>query len=208
MSGRVTRSRAGPRRGTIVGMAVHVDVSLPVHPLTVDDLAAMVDAGILGEDDHIELLDGVLVEMSPQGEAHAHAIRRLTMRLVPIAAAAGLDVSPQCPLKVVSPISLPEPDLAIVPAGGWDAHAAQALLVIEISVASRAIDLGRKAAIYAAAGIPEYWVLDLDRRRLVVHRDPAGDHYTTVDALTDADSVTAAHLPLTMDIAEILPPRG
>ena len=83
MSGRVTRSRAGPRRGTIVGMAVHVDVSLPVHPLTVDDLAAMVDAGILGEDDHIELLDGVLVEMSPQGEPHAHAIRRLTMRLVP-----------------------------------------------------------------------------------------------------------------------------
>jgi len=189
-------------------MAVHVDVSLPVHPLTVDDLAAMVDAGILGEDDHIELLDGVLVEMSPQGEPHAHAIRRLTMRLVPIAAAAGLDVSPQCPLNVVSQISLPEPDLAIVPAGGWDAHAAQALFVIEISVTSRAIDLGRKAAIYAAAGIPEYWVLDLDRRRLVVHRDPTGDRYGTVDALTDADSVTAAHLPVTMDVAEMLPPRG
>ncbi|MEJ7825809.1 MAG: Uma2 family endonuclease [Solirubrobacteraceae bacterium] len=188
-------------------MAVHVDASLPVHPLTVDDLSAMVDAGILGEDDHIELLDGVLVEMSPQGEPHSHAVRRLTMRLAPIAAAAGLDVSPQCPLNVVSQISLPEPDLAIVPAGGWDAHAAQALLVIEISVTSRAIDLGRKAAIYAAAGIPEYWVLDLDRRRLVVHRDPAGDRYETVDALTDDDTVTATGLPLTVAIADLMPPK-
>lgn len=202
------RSRAGSVGSTIGAMAVHVDASLPLHPLTVDDLAAMVDAGILGEDDHVELLDGVLVEMSPQGAAHAVAVRRLTMLLVPLAAAAGLQVSPQCPLNVVSPISQPEPDLAIVPAGGWDAHAAQALLVIEISVTSRAIDLGRKAAIYAAAAIPEYWVLDLDRRRLVVHRDPCGERYETVDAMTDADVVTAARLPLTVAVAELLPPRA
>jgi len=71
---------------------------------------AMVDAGILGENDKVELLDGVLVEMSPQGARHAAAIRRLTNRLVPFATAAGLEVSPQCPLNVVSPISLPEPD--------------------------------------------------------------------------------------------------
>jgi len=189
-------------------MAVHVDASLPVHPLTVDDLSAMVDAGILGEDDRVELLDGVLVEMSPQGSTHLAAVARLTMLVVPVAAAAGLVVTPRCPLDVASPISQPEPDLAVVPAADWDAYPAQALLVIEISVTSRAIDLGRKAAIYAAAGIPEYWVLDLDRRRLVVHRDPAGDSYEIVDALTDADSVTAAQLPLTMDVAEILPPRG
>jgi len=126
-------------------MAVHVDASLPVHALTADDLAAMVDAGILGEDDHIELLDGVLVEMSPQGAPHAVAIRRLNMLLAPIAAAAGLEVSRQCPLNVVSPISQPEPDLAVVPEDGWDAHAAQALLVIEVSLTSRAVDLGRKA---------------------------------------------------------------
>jgi len=185
---------------------VHVDATLPVHPLTVDDLAAMVDAGILGEDDHVELLDGVLVEMSPQGTAHAVAVRRLNTRLVPIASAAGLEVSPRCPLNVASPISQPEPDLAVVPAGGWDAHAAQALLVTEVSVTSRAIDLGRKAAIYAAAGIPEYWVLDLDKRRLVVHRDPAVDRYETVQALTDADVVTAARPPLTIAVTELLPP--
>lgn len=50
-------------------MAVHIDATLPVHPLTVDDIRAMVDAGILGEDDKVELLDGVLVEMSPQASS-------------------------------------------------------------------------------------------------------------------------------------------
>ena len=188
-------------------MAVQVDASLPVHPLTVDDLAAMVDAGILGEDDRVELLDGVLVEMSPQGAGHAAAIRRLTGLLVPFASAAGLEVSPQCPLDVVSPISQPEPDLAVVPVGDWDTYPAKALLVIEVSVTSRAVDLGRKAAIYAAAGIPEYWVLDLADRRLAVHRAPVEDRYTDIAVLTDEDEVTAARLPLTVAVAELLPPR-
>jgi len=187
-------------------MAVHVDASLPVHPLTVDDIAAMVDAGILGEDDHVELLDGVLVEMTPQGEAHAYAIRELLAQVAAVVLEAGLRLSIQSPLNVVSPISQPEPDLAVVQEDGWDAHAAQALLVIEVSMTSRAIDLGRKAAIYAAAGIPEYWVLDLDKRRLVVHRDPAVDRYETVQALTDADVVTAARPPLTIAVTELLPP--
>jgi Uma2 family endonuclease len=146
----------------------------------------MVDAGILGEDDRVELLDGVLVEMSPQGPTHLAAVTRLNMLVVPVAAAAGLVVTPQCPLDVLSPISQ---------------------LVIEVSVTSRAIDLGRKATIYATAGIPEYWVLDLDHRRLVVHREPAADHYETVDALTDDDTVTATGLPLTVAVADLLPPR-
>jgi len=187
-------------------MAVHVDASLPVHPLTVDDVHAMVRAGILGEDDRVELLDGVLVEMSPQGPAHLRAVSRLTMLLAPVAAAAGLEVSPQCPLDVASPISLPEPDIYVAAAGGWDAYPAGALLVVEVSVTSRAVDLGRKAAIYAAAGIPDYWVIDIANRRLVVHREPAGDHYDDVAALTDADVITAARLPLTVAVAQLLPP--
>lgn len=67
---------------------MRVDAALPVHPLTVADLDAMVEAGILHENDHIELLDGVLVEMSPQGPPHAFAIRRLTSLAAPVAAAA------------------------------------------------------------------------------------------------------------------------
>ncbi len=189
-------------------MAVSVDPSLPVHPLTVEDVDAMVNAEILGEDDHIELLDGVLVEMSPQGWHHTVAICRLTTLLAPIAAAAGLEVSPQCPLNVVSPISQPEPDLAVVPATSWDATAhPEALLVIEVSVTSRRIDLGRKAEIYAEAAIPEYWVLDLSGRRLVIHRDPVGGRYDHIEVATDTETVTAMRLPLTVEVADLLPPR-
>ena len=69
-------------------MAVHADASLPVHTLTVDDLKATVVAGILGEQDKVELLDGVLVEMSPRGAVHAAAIRRPASLLVSVATAA------------------------------------------------------------------------------------------------------------------------
>lgn len=208
VSGRSTHSSARSPAGTIDAMAVHVDASLPVHPLTVDDLEAMVQAGILAEDDRVELLDGVLVEMSPQGNDHAGAVARLNMLLAPIAAAAGLVVSPQCPLDVLSPISQPEPDLAVVPEPSWEAYAAQALLVIEVSVTSRAVDLGRKAAIYAAAGIPDYWVLDIARRRLVVHREPVDDRYAAIEVVGDTGVITAARLPLTIAVAEILPPAS
>ena len=208
MSARSTRWSARRGGGTIAGMAVHIDASLPVHPLTVDDIRAMLDAGILAGDDKVELLDGVLVEMSPQGEQHLAAVTRLNMLVVPIAIATGHVVTPQCPLDVVSPISLPEPDIAVVPVVGWDAYPGAAVLVVEVSMTSRAVDLGRKAAIYAAAGIPEYWVLDLADRRLVVHRDPAGDGYTHVTRLTDADAVTATRLPLTVAVADLLPPQS
>lgn len=187
-------------------MAVHVDPSLPIHPITVDDLAAMVDAGILGEDDRVELLDGVLVEMSPQGPPHFEAVVRLNELLVPVATAAGLKVRPQGPLDVESPISLPEPDLAVAPPGGWDRHGGGAVLVIEVSVSSRVVDLGRKAAVYAAAGIPEYWVLDMPNRRLIVHRQPSAQGYQQVEPVPDNGSVTATEIPFTVAVADLLPP--
>jgi Uma2 family endonuclease len=95
-------------------MAIRVDPALPVHALTVTDVYAMVEAGILEENSRVELLDGVLVEMSPQGPPHAYALRALTMIAVPVAAEVGLVVIVQGPLDVGIPITLPEPDLAIV----------------------------------------------------------------------------------------------
>jgi len=174
--------------GTIAAMAVHVDASLPVHPLTVDDLAAMVAAGILGEDDRVELLDGVLIEMSPHGEPHMYAIRRFTALAMPAVAAAEMELSPQCPLGVRSPISQPEPDFAVIPRTPRTAKPADAVLVLEISSSSRAIDLGVKAAVYARADIPEYWVLDVERRELIVHREPRDGRYSSVRTLGEHDT--------------------
>ena len=189
---------------TIVRMPVHVDPSLPLYPLTVADVTKMVDIGILGEDDPVELLDGVLVEMSPQGTAHAYAIRRLTALAGPVAAAAGLELGVQVPLDVGSELTLPEPDIAIAPVAGRDQYPSRAILVIETGATSVSYDLGRKAEIYATAGVPEYWVLDVERRVLVVHNSPADGSYTDIRRFGEKESVTAAALDLTVPVAALL----
>jgi len=185
-------------------MPVHVDETLPLHPLSVTDVEAMVGAGILDAKDHVELLDGVLVEMLALEPPHAYAIRRLTALAFPVATAAGLQLSIQAPLDVGSPISLPEPDLAIVPPTGPDEHPHNAVLVMEMGATSLRIDLVRKARIYATGGVPEYWVLDVKRRALVVHRDPVDGGYTDVRTLGEDEAVTAAGLPLTLPVASLL----
>lgn len=191
---------------TIPSMAVHVDPVVPIHPLTGADVDAMVRAGILGEDDRLELLDGVLVEMSPPGEEHSAAVRRLTTLASRLVSTGELELSVQGPLDLVAE-SRPEPDLAIVPATGWDAHATHALLVIEVSVSSLALDLGPKAAAYARAGVPDYWVLDLHGRRIVVHRRPGQGRYESVVSASEHETVTAERVPLTVPVASVLPPR-
>ena len=185
-------------------MPVHVDEALPLHPLTVTDVMRMVDAGILDEDDHVELLDGVLVEMSPQGTPHGHAVRRLTALAAPVVAAAGLELSVQGPIDVGSSSSLPEPDLAIAPPAGPDAHPRDPVLVVEMGATSLRIDLVRKARIYATANVPEYWVLDLTQRALVVHRTPQDGAYTDVRSLEAHETVTAVALDLTVPVASLL----
>lgn len=203
--GAVVRELARPR--TIGTMAVHVDTSVPIHPITVGAFLEMVRVGILDEDDRVELLDGVLVEVSPQGHSHAIALQRLNMLAVSAAAAAGLEVRPQCPLDVGSDLSRPEPDVAIVPPSVWGVPNERPLLVIEVSVSSRLIDLGRKARIYGAAGVPEYWVLDMEQRRLVVHRAPGASGYGSVAEFGDRDRVSATAVALQLAVEDVLPPR-
>ena len=185
-------------------MPVQIDPLMPVHPLTVTDVSQMVEASILGKDDRVELLDGVLVEMSPPGPAHSYALRELTAIVTPVAVARGLRVAVQDSLDLGSPISLPQPDLAVVPMTSPDRHASDALLVVEIARSSRRLDLGRKAAIYAEGGVPEYWVLDVERRELVVHRDPKVGHYASVRAYAEDETVTAVAVDLTVPLSALL----
>ncbi len=185
-------------------MPVHVDETLPLHPLSVSDVMGMVDAGILLEDDHVELLDGVLVEMLPLQPPHAYAIRRLAAITFPVADAAGLELSIQAPLDVGSTISLPEPDLAIAPPAGRHKHPRSAVLVVETGGTSLRIDLVRKARIYATGGVPEYWVLDVERRALVVHRTPVDGCYTDIRTLGEDETVTAVALDLAVPVSSLL----
>ncbi|HEY3355853.1 MAG TPA: Uma2 family endonuclease [Polyangia bacterium] len=158
------------------------------------------------QDERLELLEGRIIMMSPQGTAHARAVRRLTMRLAP-ALAGRAEVLVQLPLAV-SDLSEPEPDLCVVPPGEYlEDHPCQAWLVVE--VADSSLDLDRlKARLYAAAGVPEYWIVNLRERVVEVHREPRDTAYATVTRRDDREILTLLEFAdVTVPVADLVPPR-
>ncbi|HEY3352927.1 MAG TPA: Uma2 family endonuclease [Polyangia bacterium] len=157
------------------------------------------------EDERVELLRGVLVAMSPQGALHAEVIRRLVRLLAAALRDRGL-------LQVQSPLALgddsePEPDLAVVPPGDYaEAHPSEALLVIEVADSSLRKDRAIKAGLYAAARIPEYWLVNLDERTVEVYRVPAAGAYgSTTSAGRDAVLRPVALPDVELAVADFLP---
>jgi Uma2 family endonuclease len=153
-------------------MATQAATPLPLHRFDVETYGRMVATGAL-DGEPFELLEGWLVDMSPQNPDHAAAITRLTRHLA--RAQAWLHV--QLPLEI-PPDSVPEPDLALVeaePSPGQ--HPRSALLVVEVAVSSHAVDRGVKAGLYAQAGVPTYWLVDVPGRAVEVRTDPGPDGY-------------------------------
>ena len=149
-----------------------------LRPLRRAEYDRLVGLGML-EGEKLELLYGRLVRMSPEGERHAFSIVRLTEHLVR-ALAGRAQVRVQLPLAA-SDISEPEPDIAIVAPGDYlDGHPKQALLVIEVAQGSLDEDRSLKAALYCAAGVPEYWIVNLVEGVIEVYREPRGDSYASV----------------------------
>jgi len=158
-------------------MSVIADARIPIRPLTVEDYERMVDVGILGEDDRVELLKGQLSEMSPEGPEHAGLIQWLSTALIRAIDPDVAGVRLAAPLRL-APLSMPEPDIAIVAPGvNTRAHPSAAMLAIEIAFSSLRLDIGTKAEVYAAAGIEEYWVIDIRKRVVHVYGSPVGDRY-------------------------------
>jgi Uma2 family endonuclease len=185
----------------------HSDVLESQRPITVDEYHRMIEAGTLGEDDHVQLIAGAVVAMTPQGPAHALVIQNLT-RLVAQGLAADLALRPQLPLTLPDD-SEPEPDLAVVQladARSREHHPRTALLVVEVAGDSLRLDRQTKAALYARAGVPEYWIVNLAESAVEVHRDP--DPETGVyraKAVVSAESTLAStSVPgLRIDVADL-----
>lgn len=165
-----------------------------VRPLRRVEYDLLVEQGAFDEDERIELLDGELVEMSPQKVPHARVVETLNERLMP-ALAGTARVRTQLPFAA-GEHSEPEPDVAVVPADApRDRHPAVALHIIEVADTSLTLDLGRKARIYAAAGVPVYWVIDPGVPAVHVHGEPTSDGYDSIqvhglDTELDACGVT------------------
>jgi Uma2 family endonuclease len=166
-------------------MAAATAPSLPIHRLDVEAYDQMVASGAL-EGEPVELLEGLLVEvMSPQSPAHAAVIEELQRHF----ASAEARLRTQLPLEV-PPDSEPEPDLALIaekPPPGR--HPRTALLTVEVAVSSHEADRGLKVQLYARAGVPTYWLVDVPGRTVEVRTDPGPEGYGRCDVYKVGDRV-------------------
>ncbi|MBV9281129.1 MAG: Uma2 family endonuclease [Chloroflexi bacterium] len=145
---------------------------------TVRDYHRMAEVGILTEDDHVELIDGEIVQMTPIGGRHVACVGRLTRLLVQ---RLGEDVA----VNIQSPVQLgereePEPDAAVIRARSYGDElptAPDVLLLIEVADTSLGYDRARKLPLYARAGIAESWLVDLQGEAIERHTNPVGGTY-------------------------------
>jgi len=180
-----------------------------LRPISVDEYHRMIDAGILDEDEKVQLIDGMLVAMTPQGRPHAFVIQELN-RLLVRALGDDFKVLTQLPLTLGND-SEPEPDLTVVraqDAASRTHHPATAALVIEVSGDSLRFDRRTKAALYARTGIPEYWIVNLEDATIEVRSDPdtATGAYRETRVVGRGEMLTAAAVPgVQLDVTSLFP---
>ena len=164
---------------------------------TVREYYRMAEAGILHEDDRIELIEGDIIEMAPIGHRHTACVKRLNHLFIE---QLGLRVviSVQDPIRL-SPRSEPQPDLALLrPRADFYAGAhpgpADVLLIVEVVDTSLPYDR-RKLRLYARAGIPCVWLVILSARRIEVHREPTAGGYRSVTIVDHGTLPPVEHVP-------------
>lgn len=157
---------------------------MAVHPakrlLTIEEYHRMSEAGILTEDDRVELLDGEIYQMSPIGSEHGACVKRLN-RILNHLLGNKVIVSVQDPVQIPE-LSEPEPDIALLaPRSDFyaDAHPLpeEVFLIIEVANTSYDKDKLVKLPIYARAGIPGYWIVNLEKRQVEIFQKPQQGSY-------------------------------
>jgi len=173
-------------------------VVLTRHKLDVDDYRRIADAGILGEGDRVELIDGELIDMAPIDQGHAAIVNALN-RALALACGERALVSPQNPVRL-DRLNEPQPDFAVFRPRADFYRArdrpgpADVLLLIEVADSSVQFDRAVKLPMYA--GIAEVWIIDLKRRVLDVYLNPTGDGYRETATHQPGDTVTLALAPM------------
>lgn len=155
-------------------------------------------------DERVELLQGVLIKTSPHHAPHASTIQKL-MKLLIARIRDRFELRIQSPLAA-SDYSEPEPDAAVVALGDYEtAHPSTALLVVEVADSTLRRDRG-KAAIYAAASVREYWIVNLSARTVEVYTSPDGERYAEARTVRAGEMLRSeAIADLTIAVDDILP---
>ena len=175
---------------------------------TVHEYHRMGEVGILHEDDRVELIDGEIVEMSPIGGRHALCVSLLNRLLVRSVGDRAI-VSPQNPVRLDEHHE-PQPDLTVIRDRAYGRSLPtpeDTLLLIEVSDTTLAYDRNVKLPIYARAGIPEVWIVDVNGGRLERYTGPSGDLYRHAELVRSGESLASKTLPdLTLAVDDVLGP--
>ncbi|MGH7388006.1 MAG: Uma2 family endonuclease [Candidatus Rokuibacteriota bacterium] len=174
----------------------------------------LIEKAVFVPGDRVELIDGLLLVAESQSASHYTAIG-LVAQALGRAFGEGWQIRIQAPIAL-DDASEPEPDVAVVRGGPRDyadAHPAEPVLVVEVTLTTLELDRTHKSSLYARAGRPEYWIVDLVDRVLEVRRDPAaspaaayGWDYATVETLGPASVVCPLAVPTTsILVADLLP---
>ena len=162
------------------------------HRWVREEYERMVAAGVFHPEARLELIDGEVVNMTPQGSQHATAVQLAEDALRKVFST-GYITRVQMPLALEED-SEPEPDMAVVPGSPRDyrdAHPESALLVVEVADATLAFDRDQKKRLYARTGVPEYWIVDLIDRHLEIYRNPRGEEYRFHSIARPGESVSS-----------------
>jgi Uma2 family endonuclease len=179
-----------------------VDQTFSAHRFSVEEVMALSDAGFLDDECRYELVDGVLIEMmGPASPRHAAVVEWLSRHFV-IAAGEKFGVRIQDYL-LTADRGFRSPDLIVIDPVGRDRLPDTALIVIEVAQTSRSRDVG-KAAVYAAGGVAEYWIVDVDRDEVLVHRSPSASAYASVERFTPGDTIVPLIDLPPVDVAALL----
>lgn len=162
------------------------------------DYHRMVDAGILAEDDHVELIEGEILRMAPVGSRHAGHVKRLN-RLLTFALGDRAIVAVQDPIRV-NDFSEPEPDLSILrPREDFyeQAHPGpeDVFWLVEVSDSSLQFDREVKLPLYARHGVSEVWVVNVQNAVVEVHSTPEGGGYRDLAERRRGDSLAPRAFP-------------
>lgn len=178
---------------------------LPHRRFTSHDVARMVEAGLIDPDERIELINGEIIDMGSEGEAHWNARAKLVnwlLRRLP----ESIMLAPDGPLRL-SAENEPEPDFYLYRAemNVNDVRGDSVLLVVEISDTSLSKDKLVKAPLYAAHGVQEYWIIDLASRTTLVHRQPVEQNFPEPQVVGFGESLSVPSAPgVSIKLNEVL----
>lgn len=165
------------------------DVRIPArHRFTGEDVLRMAASGVLKPDERVELIDGEVLTMPAEGPLHVDTKSELIFQIAR-ALPADHRIGPDTTFRLAEH-DWPEPDLYVCPPGmrPSQVRGPDALLVVEVADSTLNYDLIRKAQLYARHGVREYWVVDVNRRRTHIHREPDGDLWRRI-RIKEADEL-------------------